>query len=190
MDSGMSPSTARATDSQMRDETRGLVRVIMMMPLILKRLKSGLHVEFIRMADGPATVSPSLLRLLTCAITARRRRPSLQCSDTSGSLQRRSTRAFPPFARWMCTGRRIHIRKCSKMSGPDRIDSIPAQPPPKWLGVFILETMKAPTGSSGELQSGLLSRRRTMQGCRPQDRAWPQRTDCSDCMLNSDLGWA
>jgi len=71
MDSAMSPSTARATDSQMRDETRGLVRVIMMMSLILKRLKSGLHVEFTRMADRGNMSRKHIFRLLGSGLLAR-----------------------------------------------------------------------------------------------------------------------
>lgn len=55
MDTAISPSAATATHSQIRDETRGVQRVFMMLSLILKRLNGGLHVEFTRMADPPTT---------------------------------------------------------------------------------------------------------------------------------------
>src|ERR1051325_8642670 len=71
MDSAMSPSTARATDRQMPDEPRGLVRVIMMMSLILKRLKSGLHVEFTGMADRGNMSRKHIFRLLGSGLLAR-----------------------------------------------------------------------------------------------------------------------
>ena len=55
MDTANSLSAATATHSQMRDETRGVQRVFMMLSLILKRLNGRLYVEFTRMADPPTT---------------------------------------------------------------------------------------------------------------------------------------
>ena len=55
MDTAISLSAATATHSQMRDETRGVKRLFMMLSLVLKRLNGGLHVEFTRMADPPTT---------------------------------------------------------------------------------------------------------------------------------------